>query len=63
MDIFLEILQLPVGIILDSQFVLDLIQHLQNTGQFMFREETDLQVEVCATIRLGAQAVLTDQDN
>lgn len=41
-SLHLQVGEFAVGVVLNPQFVLDSIKHLQHAGEFMLREQTNL---------------------
>ena len=56
-----QISELLFVVILNAQFVLNRVQHFEDTRQFGFSEKPDVQVELRATICFLAQTILVDE--
>src|SRR5262245_43357064 len=62
MGLLFELSQLRVGGVVDSQLVLNRVNHLQGSRQLVLGQQTNLQVEIRAPLGLFAQPVLADED-
>jgi hypothetical protein len=59
-DIALELQQFLVQFNIHLEFATNRVQHPNDTGDFVFGQEVDLQVQICSMIRLCRRAVLRD---
>ena len=50
-----EVGQFAVRIVIDPQFILNSIEHLQNSGQLMFGQQTDVHIQVSAMLGFSAK--------
>ena len=57
-----QIQELRILIVLDPQPVLDRVEHLEDSGEFVFREQVDVQIEVGPVFGLFAQSILADEN-
>ena len=49
------------GLHVDARVLTELLQHLENHGEFLFSEHADLQIEMRAALGLASHAILTDE--